>query len=392
MTSEAYLSRGVSPTKDDVKAAISQQDPGLFPGSFCKIIPDPAGDPEWCAAFHADGAGTKSALAYLMYRETGDCTWFEGIAQDSLVMNSDDLLAIGATGPFLLSNTIGRNAHRIPGAVLASIISGYDKAILRLAEYGVKILMTGGETADVGDLVRTVICDSTMMVRLPRNKVINIGEIISGLDIIGLSSTGRAVYEEQENSGLSSNGLTAARHLLLHHVYAEKYPESYSETISEDKVYTGSYLLEDKLPGSNLSIGEALLSPTRSYLPPVNEMLKTHRENIIGIIHCTGGGQVKCIDFAQGIRYVKNNLFPMPALFKAILDSGQISEREMYQVFNMGHRMEIYCNPTISAALMAIAAKYQVEAQIIGRTEACAGDYNEVVIGSFSWRKNLKNK
>ncbi len=388
MTSEAYLSRGVSPTKEDVKAAISQQDPGLFPGAFCKIIPDPAGDPGWCAAFHADGAGTKSAVAYLMYRETGDCTWFEGIAQDSLVMNSDDLLAIGATGPFLISNTIGRNAHRIPGDIIVGIIAGYDKAISRLAEYGIKMLMTGGETADVGDLVRTVICDSTMMARLPRSEVVNIGAIKSGLDIIGLSSTGRAIYEEQENSGLSSNGLTAARHLLLHHVYAEKYPESYSETIADDKVYTGSYLLEDKLPGSSLSVGEALLSPTRSYLPPVKEMLEAHRDNIHGIIHCTGGGQVECIDFGKGIRYVKNNLFPMPALFQAILNTGQISEKEMYRVFNMGHRMEIYCNPTISADLMAIAAKYQIETRIIGRTEICAGDCNEVVIGSFSWRKN----
>ena len=387
MTAEAYLSRGVSPTKDDVKAAVSKQDQGLFPGSFCKIIEDPAGDPEWCAAFHADGAGTKSSLAYLMYSETSDPSWFRGIAQDSLVMNTDDLVAIGAIGPFFLSNTIGRNAHRIPGQILKEIISGYDEVIANFADYGVEIIMTGGETADVGDLVRTVICDCTLMTRLPRNRVINSANIIPGLDIVGLASTGQTTYEKHENSGISSNGLTAARHLLLDHSYAKQYPESYSETVPEDKVYVGSYRLEDQLPGSNLSIGQALLSPTRSYLPPVIAMLDQHREDIRAIIHCTGGGQVKCIDFSRGIRYVKNNLFPIPPLFKAILDTGEVEAKEMYQIFNMGHRIELYCRPQISSALIEIAASFNLEARIIGHTESCAGNRNEVQINDFSWTK-----
>lgn len=386
---DAYLSRGVSPTKDEVKEAVFGQDQGLFPGSFCKIIADPAGDTDWCAAIHADGAGTKSAIAYMMYKETGDAEWFSGIAQDSLVMNTDDLLAIGSTGPFYLSNTIGRNAHRIPGEVLRSIISGYDSVIAKLRGLGIDVIMTGGETADVGDLVRTVICDSTVLTRMLREKVINAANITPGLDIVGLSSTGQTTYEDKENSGISSNGLTAARHLLLHYDYIKKFPETFSETIAEDKVYVGPYHLEDKLPGSSMTVGEAILSPTRTYLPPVAEMLAGYDKDILGIIHCTGGGQVKCIDFSGGIRYVKDRLFETPPLFQAVLDTGEVTEREVYQIFNMGHRLEIYCRPEISDRLISIAGKYNLAAQIIGHTEVCAPDYNEVQIKDFSWHKHL---
>ncbi|HZW98391.1 MAG TPA: AIR synthase related protein [Bacillota bacterium] len=387
--SDAYLSRGVSSTKDEVKAAVSSQDQGLYPGSFCKIIADPAGNKDWCAAIHADGAGTKSAAAYMMYRETGNPEWFSGIAQDSLVMNTDDLLAIGSTGPFYLSNTIGRNAHRIPGEVLNSIISGYDTVIAKMRESGIEIIMTGGETADVGDLVQTVICDSTVVTRMLRKKVISAANIIPGLDIVGLSSTGQTTYEDAENSGISSNGLTAARHILLHHDYVKKYPETFSETIAENKIYVGPYYLEDTLSGSSMSVGEAILSPTRTYLPPVAEMLVSHYEDILGIIHCTGGGQVKCIDFSSGIRYVKDQLFAVPALFQAILNTGEVAEKEAYQIFNMGHRLEIYCRPEISAKLISIADNYNLKAQVIGHTEACNPAHNEVQIKEFHWHKHL---
>ncbi len=387
--SDAYLSRGVSSTKDEVKAAVSSQDQGLYPGSFCKIIADPAGNKDWCAAIHADGAGTKSAAAYMMYRETGNPEWFSGIAQDSLVMNTDDLLAIGSTGPFYLSNTIGRNAHRIPGEVLNSIISGYDTVIAKMRESGIEIIMTGGETADVGDLVQTVICDSTVVTRMLRKKVISAANIIPGLDIVGLSSTGQTTYEDTENSGISSNGLTAARHILLHHDYVKKYPETFSETIAENKIYVGPYYLEDTLSGSSMSVGEAILSPTRTYLPPVAEMLVSHYEDILGIIHCTGGGQVKCIDFSSGIRYVKDQLFAVPALFQAILNTGEVAEKEAYQIFNMGHRLEIYCRPEISAKLISIADNYNLKAQVIGHTEACNPAHNEVQIKEFHWHKHL---
>lgn len=387
--SDAYLSRGVSSTKDEVKAAVSSQDQGLYPGSFCKIIADPAGNKDWCAAIHADGAGTKSAAAYMMYRETGNPEWFSGIAQDSLVMNTDDLLAIGSTGPFYLSNTIGRNAHRIPGEVLNSIISGYDTVIAKMRESGIEIITTGGETADVGDLVQTVICDSTVVTRMLRKKVISAANIIPGLDIVGLSSTGQTTYEDAENSGISSNGLTAARHILLHHDYVKKYPETFSGTIAENKIYVGPYYLEDTLSGSSMSVGEAILSPTRTYLPPVAEMLVSHYEDILGIIHCTGGGQVKCIDFSSGIRYVKDQLFAVPALFQAILNTGEVAEKEAYQIFNMGHRLEIYCRPEISAKLISIADNYNLKAQVIGHTEACNPAHNEVQIKEFHWHKHL---
>ncbi len=380
MKAESYLSRGVSPTKDDVKKAVASQSKGLFPGSFCKIIPDLAGDPEWCTAVHADGAGTKSSAAYLMYRETGDPSWFCGIAQDSLVMNTDDLLCIGAVDGFKISNTIGRNAHRVDAACLAAIIGGYDKIIGFLKQHGVDLEMTGGETADVGDLVRTVICDSTAIVRLPRRQVVQASEIKPGQVIIGLASFGQTSYETRENSGIGSNGLTAARHLLLNKKYYEKYPESCSDTLPADKAYCGAWNLHDQLPGSTLTVGEAILSPTRTYLPVIRSILPELKNEISGIIHCTGGGQAKCRDFGQGIRYVKDNLFPMPPIFKAIQESGEIAPAEMYQVFNMGHRLEIYCTESAAAKILAISKNFNLDARRIGYTEAFPGTSNEVVI------------
>jgi len=293
MSAESYLSRGVSPTKDDVKKAISSQSAGVFPGAFCKLVEDIAGDPDYCLAVHADGAGTKSSAAYLQYKETGDVSWFSSLAQDSLVMNTDDLACVGAVSGLSLSNTIGRNAHRVNGACIAALITGYDRIVNKLQDLGIDIRMTGGETADVGDLVRTVIVDSTLIARMKREDVINAADIKPGHVIVGLSSSGKATYEDDENSGMSSNGLTAARHMLLSKYYLEKYPESVSETIPEDKVYCGKFRLEDLLPDSKMTVGEAILSPTRTFLPVISKVLAVHRSSISGLIHCTGGGLVK---------------------------------------------------------------------------------------------------
>ncbi len=376
-----YQARGVSATKDDVHRAVAEQARGLFPGAFCKILPDPAGDPDWCAAFHADGAGTKSSLAYLMVREHADPSWYAGLAQDALVMNTDDLLCIGAVDDFYLSNTIGRNAHRIDGAGVAALIRGYDKAIGKLAQSGIRVTMTGGETADVGDLVRTVICDSTVYVRLRRDRVIDAGKIGPGLVIVGLASFGKMKGEERENSGIGSNGLTAARHLLLHPDYRERYPESYSDTLPRDLAYCGRFRLDDPLPASGLTVGEALLSPTRTYLPVVRDILDAVPGKVHGIVHCTGGGQAKCRDFGRGVRIVKDNLFDLPPIFQAIRASGQISDQEMHQVFNMGHRMELYCLPDAAQAILSICRSWSLDARIVGYTEAApAGGPNEVVI------------
>lgn len=370
MQAESYLSRGVSPTKDDVKSAISGQSKGIIPGAFCKIIADPMGDPDFCAAMHADGAGTKSTLAYIGYRETGNAEYFRGIAQDSIVMNLDDLICIGAVDNFLVSNTIGRNAHRIDKTVLKNVIDGYQDFINNMKTYGINITMTGGETADVGDLVATIIVDSTVFVRLPRSKVIDCERIRPGDVIVGLASFGQAVYEQSYNSGIGSNGLTAARHLLLAHDYAAKYPETYSPTLENSKVYCGRYRFEDILPGSNQTAGAAILSPTRTYLPIMKEVLESLAGKIHGMIHCTGGGQVKCKSFGKGLHYIKDNLFPTPPLFAAIKASGEIKPAEMYQVFNMGHRLEVYCDQETAVQIIAIAAKYHVEAKIVGRVEA----------------------
>ena len=374
MSAESYLSRGVSPTKDDVKAAVKNQSKGVFPGAFCKLIEDIAGDPESCTALHADGAGTKSSVAYLMFKETGNYDWFKGLAQDSLVMNTDDLACVGALNNLSLSNTIGRNAHLVDGKAIAKVIEGYDEMIAKLADLGIDIKMCGGETADVGDLVRTLIVDSTIVAREKRDNIINAANIKPGDIIVGLASFGQATYESSYNSGMSSNGLTAARHMLLSKYYFENYKESFSDTIGEDKAYCGKYRLTDKLPGSEQTVGEAILSPTRTFMPVIKAVLEKYRSGIDGIIHCTGGGQAKCRDFGNNVRYVKDNLFELPPLFKAIYESGEIPMKEMFQVFNCGHRIEFYCDSEETAAgIREIASSFNIESRIVGHVEQSNG-------------------
>jgi phosphoribosylformylglycinamidine cyclo-ligase len=381
MSAESYLSRGVSPTKDDVKAAVKNQSKGVFPGAFCKLIEDIAGDPEYCTALHADGAGTKSSVAYLMFKETGNYDWFKGLAQDSLIMNTDDLACVGALNNLSLSNTIGRNAHLVDGKAIAKVIEGYDEMIAKLADLGIDIKMCGGETADVGDLVRTLIVDSTIVAREKRDNIINAANIKPGDIIVGLASFGQATYESSYNSGMSSNGLTAARHMLLSKYYFENYKESFSDTIGEDKAYCGKYRLTDKLPGSEQTVGEAILSPTRTFMPVIKAVLEKYRSGIDGIIHCTGGGQAKCRDFGNNVRYVKDNLFELPPLFKAIYESGEIPMKEMFQVFNCGHRIEFYCDSEETAAgIMEIASSFNIESRIVGHVEQSNGNNNEVII------------
>ena len=381
MSAESYLSRGVSPTKDDVKAAVKNQSKGVFPGAFCKLIEDIAGDPEYCTALHADGAGTKSSVAYLMFKETGNYDWFKGLAQDSLVMNTDDLACVGALNNLSLSNTIGRNAHLVDGKAIAKVIEGYDEMIAKLADLGIDIKMCGGETADVGDLVRTLIVDSTIVAREKRDNIINAANIKPGDIIVGLASFGQATYESSYNSGMSSNGLTAARHMLLSKYYFENYKESFSDTIGEDKAYCGKYRLTDKLPGSEQTVGEAILSPTRTFMPVIKAVLEKYRSGIDGIIHCTGGGQAKCRDFGNNVRYVKDNMFELPPLFKAIYESGEIPMKEMFQVFNCGHRIEFYCDSEETAAgIMEIASSFNIESRIVGHVEQSNGNNNEVII------------
>ncbi len=371
--SDEYLDRGVSPTKEDVHRAIAKHSAGEVPGAFCKVIADPAGDPNMLAVMHADGAGTKSSVAYLLYAETKDPSAFRGIAQDSLVMNTDDLLCVGATTGFLVSNTIGRNAHRVRGDVISALIDGYEACAAMLRGYGVEIELTGGETADVGDLVRTVIADSTVFARVPRAAVGDFSRVQPGDLIVGLSSTGKANYESEENSGIGSNGLTLARHALLAHSYAERFPESFSETIPADKVYCGRFQLQDTLPGTKHTVAWGLLSPTRTYLPIARALLSSElAPQIAGILHCSGGGQTKCRGFGRGLHYIKDSLFPTPPLFQAIQDSG-IEHKQMYQVFNMGHRMELYVRPSAAPKILEIAAGFGVGAQVVGRIEANAG-------------------
>ncbi len=373
MSRNEYLDRGVSPTKDDVHRAIAKHSAGEVPGAFCKVVADPAGDPNMVAVMHADGAGTKSSVAYLSYAETGDASAFRGIAQDSLVMNTDDLLCVGATSGFLVSNTIGRNAHRVRGDVISALIDGYESCAAMLRSYGVAIELTGGETADVGDLVRTVIADSTVFARLPRALVPDFSRVRAGDVIIGLSSTGKAVYELDENSGIGSNGLTLARHALLAHVYAERFPESFSETIPANKVYGGRFLLQDALPGTSRNVAWGLLSPTRTYLPVARAIFASPLvDAVTGILHCSGGGQTKCRGFGLGLHYVKDALFPTPPLFEAILESG-IEPKQMYQVFNMGHRMELYARPSAAAGIVEIARSFGIEARVVGHIEANPG-------------------
>lgn len=377
---QAYNSRGVSATKEEVHSAIAGHDKGLYPGAFCKIVEDLYGDKKYCSIMHTDDAGTKATVAYLLYKELNDPSAFAGIAIDSAVMNLDDMVCAGACDKFIFSNTIGRNAHRISGAAVSAVINSYADFCAKMGEFGIDIKMCGGETSDTGDIVATIFIDSTFFARLERARVINCENIKAGNVIVGLASFGEpAVYESAYNSGVGSNGLTAARHILLSSIYKEKYPETYSSTISDELVYSGKYKITDNLPGTELTVGEALLSPTRAYAPVIKEALEKNFAHVHGIVHCTGGGQTKCRNFGRNLRYIKDNMFETPPFFKAIRESGQISEKEMYQVFNMGHRMELYCDAEVAGEIIAAAKKYNIEAQVVGRVEQSGGD-NRVII------------
>ena len=386
---ELYRRRGVSADKEDVHAAIKNIDKGLFPQAFCKIMPDiMGGDPDYCNLMHADGAGTKSSLAYLYWRETGDLSVWRGISQDSIVMNLDDLLCVGATQGLLHSSTIGRNSRLIPGEVISALISGTDELLEQLRDLGVGIYNTGGETADVGDLVRTVIVDSTVSCRMRRDEVIDAARISDGDVIVGLASFGQATYETVYNGGMGSNGLTSARHDVFAHHYAEKYPESYDDCLPDDVVYVGSHSLTDRVEGLDIDYGHLVLAPTRTYAPVLVEMMRELRPEIHGLIHCTGGAQTKVLHFVEGKKIIKDNLFDLPPLFDTILRDGKTPAREMYKVFNMGHRMEVYLPEQYAAEAIDIAHHFDIDAQLIGRVEEA--DESEVVIesslGSFEYR------
>ncbi len=371
MASERYDLRGVSASKEDVHNAIKNVDKGLFPKAFCKILPDVmGGDPEWCSIMHADGAGTKSSLAYLYWRETGDMSVWKGIAQDALIMNTDDLLCIGATDNILVSSTIGRNRKLIPGEVIAAIINGTEELLAMLRSWGINIVSAGGETADVGDLVRTIIVDSTVACRMKRSDVIDNANIQAGDVIVGLSSYGQAKYEDGYNGGMGSNGLTSARHDVFAKYLREKYPESCDPGVSEELQYSGSRKLTDAVEGSPIDAGKLVLSPTRTYAPVVVRLLKEMRPAIHGMIHCSGGAQTKILHFlGDGLRVVKDNLFPLPPLFRMIREESGTDWREMYKVFNMGHRFEIYLSPEHAAEAIEIAESFGVDARIVGRVE-----------------------
>ncbi|HEY0045683.1 MAG TPA: AIR synthase related protein [Flavobacterium sp.] len=366
-----YAQRGVSASKEDVHQAIKNIDKGLFPQAFCKIIPDYlTNDDEYCIIMHADGAGTKSSLAYMYWKETGDISVWKGIAQDALIMNIDDLLCVGATSNILLSSTIGRNKNLIPGEVISAIINGTEELIAELKTYGVDIHSTGGETADVGDIVRTIIVDSTVTARMRRSDVIDNSRIRAGDVIVGLSSSGQSTYEKEYNGGMGSNGLTSARHDVFDKSLATKYPESYDASVPEDLVYSGKVKLTDPVEGSPLNAGKLVLSPTRTYAPVIKKILSKYTpEDIHGMVHCSGGAQTKVLHFVEGVHVVKDNLFPVPPLFKLIQEQSRTDWKEMYQVFNCGHRMELYVSEEIAADLVAISKSFNIDAQIIGRVE-----------------------
>ena len=366
--SKRYLERGVSAQKEDVHNAIKNQNKGLFDNTFCKIVPDIlSNDPDYCNVMHADGAGTKSALAYLYWKETGDISVWRGIAQDSLIMNIDDLICVGATNNIIMSSTIGRNKHLIPGEVISEIIEGNSDVIKMLNNHGINIVSAGGETADVGDITKTILVDSTVIAREKRNKIVNC-EIKEGNVIVGLSSYGMSSYESEYNSGIGSNGLTSARHDILSKVYAEKYPETYSSETNKDFIYCGNHLLTDDCE-THKNIGKLLLSPTRTYAPIILKILKNHFKNISGIIHCTGGGQTKVLHFTKNKKIIKNNLFEVPEVFKIIQKDTNISTKEMFEVFNMGHRMEIYCDQSVAQEVISISKEFKIDAKIIGHVE-----------------------
>lgn len=370
MTDRRYNLRGVSASKEDVHNAIKNVDKGVFPHAFCKIIPDIlGGDPEWCNIMHADGAGTKSSLAYAYWRETGDLSVWRGIAQDALVMNTDDLLCVGATDNILVSSTIGRNKNLIPGEVISAIINGTEELLETLRGMGVGIYSTGGETADVGDLVRTIIVDSTVTCRMRRADVIDNANIKAGDVIVGLASFGQATYEKTYNGGMGSNGLTSARHDVFAKYLAEKYPETFDAAVPEDLVYSGSCRLDEPVEGTPLTAGQLVLSPTRTYAPVIKKLLAEMRPAIHGMVHCTGGAQTKVMHFVEGKHVIKDNMFPVPPLFDLIRRESGTPWEEMYKVFNMGHRMEIYVAPEHAAEVMAISESFGIPARVVGRVE-----------------------
>lgn len=370
MQDSRYNLRGVSATKDEVHNAIKNIDKGIFPKAFCKIVPDfLSGSHEHCIVMHADGAGTKSSLAYAYWKETGDISVWKGIAQDAVVMNTDDLLCVGATDNILLSSTIGRNKNLIPGEVISAIINGTEEVLQMLRDNGIGIYSTGGETADVGDLVKTIIVDSTVVCRMKRSEVIDNKNIQAGDVIVGLASFGQAVYENEYNGGMGSNGLTSARHDVFSKYLAEKYPETFDNALPNDLVYSGNVKLTDEIPGTPLNAGKLVLSPTRTYAPIIKEVLNKFRPYIHGMVHCSGGGQTKVLHFIEHVHVIKDNLFELPPLFKLIHEQSGTDWKEMYQVFNMGHRMELYVPENIANDIIAISKKFNVEAKIIGRVE-----------------------
>ena len=389
MNDQRYNLRGVSASKEDVHNAIKNIDKGIFPKAFCKIIPDIlGGDPEYCNIMHADGAGTKSSLAYMYWKETGDLGVWRGIAQDALIMNIDDLLCVGATDNILVSSTIGRNKLLVPGEVISAIINGTEELLAELRDLGVNAYSTGGETADVGDLVRTIIVDSTVTCRMKRKDVISNGNIRPGDVIVGLSSYGQASYEKNYNGGMGSNGLTSARHDVFGKYLATKYPESYDNAVPDELVYSGTLKLTDKIAELGIDAGKLVLSPTRTYAPVIKKLLDEMRSQIHGMVHCSGGAQTKIMHFVEKMRVVKNNLFPVPPLFNIIQEQSGTDWHEMYKVFNMGHRMEIYVDSSNAQKVIEISHSFGIDAQIVGYTEA--SDRNELIIesdkGRFEYR------
>lgn len=368
---QRYMMRGVSAMKEDVHNAIKNIDKGLFPQAFCKIIPDIlGGDPEYCNIMHADGAGTKSSLAYIYWKETGDLSVWKGIAQDALIMNTDDLLCVGAVDNILVSSTIGRNKMLVPGEVISAIINGTDELLSRMREMGVGIYATGGETADLGDLVRTIVVDSTVTCRMKRSEVIDNANIRPGDVIVGLASFGQATYEDAYNGGMGSNGLTSARHDMFAKYLAQRYPESYDAQVPNELIYSGRYALTDSVEGSPVDAGHLVLSPTRTYAPVVKKLLDRMRSSIHGMVHCTGGAQTKVLHFVgENCRVIKDNLFPLPPLFRAIQEQSQTDWQEMYKVFNMGHRLEVYVAPEDAERVIATSKEFDIDARIVGHIE-----------------------
>lgn len=367
--SSRYNLRGVSSSKEDVHEAVKTIDTGLYPNAFCKILPDIlGGDPEYCNIMHADGAGTKSALAYMYWKETADYSIWEGIAQDAIVMNLDDLICVGATDNILLSSTIGRNSKKISSKVILNIIRGTDKMLEKLRDMGIDIHLCGGETADVGDLVRTVIVDASVTCRMKRSNLV-INNIQPGDCILGFSSSGKATYEDEYNSGIGSNGLTSARHDLFINLYATKYPETYDDITPKSLIYTGDYAITEKIPSLGIEAGKLLLSPTRTYAPVVKKILASHREHIHGMIHCSGGGQTKVLNFVNNVHIIKDNLFEIPPLFREIQKLSDTDWDEMYEVYNMGHRLEMYLSPQYANEIIKIAGDFNIEAKVVGKVE-----------------------